>query len=87
MFNRLFDSFIVKFFLTPIRTIYVISDSQLDEIRRTQRQGELDNLEVSRKRLEETYEPRIKIIAQREQELQDKLSKLEPRGKGHRVEV
>ena len=61
-----------------MRTVYVVSDSQLEEIKLKQRQEELDNLEASRKRLEETYQSRIKIIDEREHELQEELKSLAP---------
>jgi len=61
-----------------MRTVYVVSDSQLEEIKLKQRQEELDNLEVSRKRLEATYQSRIKIIDEREHELQEELKALAP---------
>ena len=56
----------------------MVSDSQLEEIKRNQRQQELDDLEASRKRLEETYQSRIKIIDEREHELQEELKALAP---------
>jgi len=56
----------------------VVSDSQLEEIKRKQRQHELDDLEASRKRLEEIYRSRIKIIDEREHELQEELKALAP---------
>ena len=59
----------------------MVSDSQLEEIKRKQRQEELDNLETSRKRLEETYHSRIKIIDEREHELQEELKALAPTDK------
>ena len=61
-----------------MRTVYVISDIQLEELKRKQRQEELDNLEASRKKLEETYHSRIKIIDEREYELQEELKALAP---------
>ena len=61
-----------------MRTVYVVSDSQLEEIKLKQRQEELDNLEASRKKLEETYQSRIKIIDEREHELQKELKALAP---------
>ena len=78
MYTSLFDSFIADSFFSPMRTVYVVSDSQLEEIKRKQRQQELDNLESSRKRLEETYQSRIKIIDERENELQEELKALAP---------
>ena len=78
MYTSLFDSFVTDSFFSPMRTVYVVSDTQLEEIKRKQRQEELDNLEVSRKRLEETYHSRIKIIDEREHELQEELKALTP---------
>ncbi len=65
-------------FFAPTRTVYVVSDSQLKEIKRKQRQQELDNLEHSRKQLEKTYQSRIKILDEREHELQEELKALAP---------
>ncbi len=78
MYTSLFDTFFTDSFFSPARTVYVVSDSQLEEIKRNQRQQELDDLEASRKRLEETYQSRIKIIDEREHELQDELKALAP---------
>ena len=61
-----------------MRTVYVVSDSQLEEIKLKQRQEELDNLAASRKMLEENYQSRIKIIDEREHELQEELKSLAP---------
>ena len=63
----------------------MVSDSQLEEIKRNQRQQELDDLEASRKRLEETYQSRIKIIDEREHELQEELKALAPAEKKTRT--
>ena len=57
----------------------MVSDSQLEEIKLKQRQEELDNLEASRRRLEESYQSRIKIIDEREHELQEELKVLTPK--------
>ena len=78
MYASLFDTFVADSFLSPMRTVYVVSDSQLEDIKRNQRQQELDNLETSRKRLEENYQSRIKIIDEREHELQEELKTLAP---------
>lgn len=76
MYTSLFDSLFSDSFLTPTKTVYVVSDSQLDELKRKQHQLELDNLEASRKRLEDTYHSRIKILDEREHELQQELKAL-----------
>ncbi len=78
MYTSLLDNILADSFFSPMRTVYVVSDSQLEEIKRKQRQEELDNLEASRKRLEETYQSRIKIIHERENELKEELKSLAP---------
>ncbi len=78
MYTSLLDTLVAESFFSPMRSVYVVSDSQLEEIKRKQRQEELESLEVSRKRLEETYQSRIKIIDEREHELQEELKALAP---------
>ena len=78
MYSSLFGTVLADSFFSPMRTVYVVSDSQLEEIKIKQRQEELDNLEASRKRLEESYQSRIKIIDEREHELQEELKALAP---------
>tara|TARA_Y100001968_G_C19351752_1_gene715021 strand:- start:449 stop:697 length:249 start_codon:yes stop_codon:yes gene_type:complete len=81
MYTSLFENVFPDSVFSPRRTVYVISDSQLEEIKRKQRQDELDNLEASRKRLEETYQSRIKSIGEREHELQEEIKALTPTNK------
>ena len=45
---------------------------QEQEIKRTQRQQELDNIEATRKRFEESYQARVKALYERENELQER---------------
>ena len=59
MYTSLFDTFFSDSRIAPTRTVYVVSDSQLEELKRNQRQEELDNIEDSRKRLEESYQSRV----------------------------
>ena len=78
MYTSLLNTLAADSFFSPMRTVYVVSDSQLGEIKHKQRLEELDNLEASRKRLEENYQSRIKILDEREQELQEELKALAP---------
>ena len=78
MYISLLNNLAADSFFSPMRTVYVVSDSQLEEIKLKQRQEELDNLEVSRKRLEATYQSRIKILDERQHELQEELKALVP---------
>ena len=78
MYSSLFDTVFADSFFTPMRTVYVVSDSELEEIKRNQRQEELDNIEASRKRLEESYQSRVKVLDEREHELQEEIKALSP---------
>lgn len=78
MYTSLFDTFFSDSLIAPTRTVYVVSDSQLEELKRNQRQEELDNIEDSRKRLEESYQARIKVLDERQNELKEELKALTP---------
>ena len=78
MYSTLFDAVFTDSFFSPMRTVYVVSDSQLEEIKRKQHQEELDNIEASRKRLESNYQARVKVLADREIELKEELNALAP---------
>ena len=78
MYVSLFDAVFADSFFSPMRTVYVVSDSQLEEIKRNQREEELGNIETSRKRLEESYQARVKVLDEREYELQEEIKALAP---------
>ena len=78
MYSSLFDAVFADSFFSPMRTVYVVSDSQLEEIKRNQREEELENIETSRKRLEESYQARVKVLDERKQELQEEINALAP---------
>ena len=61
-YSALADSF---YYPTPARTIYVVSDSQLEEMKRKQNQEELDSVQSQ-----------IKILNEREGELKKELKAL-----------
>ena len=76
MYTSLFETFFSDSFIAPHRTVYLVSDSQLEEIKRKQRQDELDVIEDTRKRLEESYQSRIKVLDERQNELKEELKAL-----------
>ncbi len=78
MYFSLFDAVFADSFFSPMRTVYVVSDSQLEEIKRNQREEELETIEASRKRLEESYQARVKVLDEREHELQEEIKSLAP---------
>ena len=58
------------FFDTPAyRPVYVISDSEMKELQRTQNQDELEEIRHQKKRLEEAYKAQVKHLDEREKEL------------------
>ena len=78
MYSSLFDAVFSDSFFAPMRTVYVVSDSELEEIKRNQREEELESIETSRKRLEESYQARVKVLDKREHELQEEIKALAP---------
>ena len=78
MYTSLFDTFFSDSLIPPTRTVYVVSYRQLEELMRNKRQDELDNIEDSRKRLEESYQARIKVLDERQNEIKDELKALSP---------
>ena len=78
MYTSLFDTFFSDSLIAPARTVYVVSDSQLEELKRNQRQEELDNIEYSRKRPEESYQARIKVLNEYLKEIKQELKALSP---------
>ena len=78
MYSSLLDAVFSDSFLSPMRTVYVVSDSQLEELKRKEHQEELENIENSRKRLEESYQARVKVLEEREHELQEELKAIAP---------
>ena len=69
IFDRLFE--------TPsYRQIYVISDSEMKEIKKNQHQEELDEITKQRTRLEDAFKAQLKHIEEREKEIKKELKVL-----------
>ncbi len=67
------------FFDTPAyRPVYVISDSEMKELQRTQNQDELEEIRHQKKKLEEAYKAQVKHLDAREKELKTELKAIEP---------
>jgi len=66
MFDLLFDS-------PAYRPIYVISDSDMKELKRTQNQDELEEIRQQKKNLEEAFKAQVKHLESREKELKTEL--------------
>ena len=66
MFDLLFE--------TPsYRPVYVISDSEMKELKKNQRQEELDEITTQRKRLEDAFKTQLEHLNVREKEVKNEL--------------
>ena len=69
MFDLLFE--------TPsYRPVYVISDSEMKELKKNHRQEELDEITNQRKRLEDAFKSQLKHLEEREKEVKRELKLL-----------
>ena len=66
MFDLLFDA-------PSYRPVYVISDSEMKELKKTQTQDELNGIINQKKKLEEAYKAQLKHLEEREKELKKEL--------------
>ena len=69
MFDLLFE--------TPsYRPVYVISDSEMKELKKTQHQDELDEITTQKVRLEDAFKAQLKHLEDREKEVKKELKVL-----------
>ena len=74
MFDLLFDA-------PSYRPVYVISDSEMKELKKTQTQDELNGIINQKKKLEEAYKAQLKHLVEREKELKKELKAIGPSNK------
>ena len=58
------------------RPVYVISDSEMKELKKNQHQEELDEITTQRKRLEDAFKAQLKHLEEREKEVKNELKLL-----------
>ena len=69
MFDLLFE--------TPsYRPVYVISDSEMKELKKNQHQEELDEIKTQKVRLEDAFKAQLKHLQEREKEVKKELKVL-----------
>ena len=69
MFDLLFE--------TPsYRPVYVISDSEMKELKKNQHQEELDEIKTQKVRLEDAFKAQLKHLEEREKEIKRELKAL-----------
>ena len=69
MFDLLFDP-------PSYRQVYVISDSEMKELKKNQHQEELDEIKTQKVKLEDAFKAQIKHLEEREKEVQKELKVL-----------
>ena len=70
------------FFDTPAyRQVYVISDSEMRELHKTQQEEELNEIIHQKERLEKAYKAQMEHIHDREKDLRTKLKAFKPSNK------
>jgi len=74
MFDLLFDA-------PSYRPVYVISDSEMKELKKTQHQDELNEIINQKRNLEEAYKAQLKHLEEREKELKKELKAIGPSNK------
>ncbi len=78
MNHKLLESVFVDYFFCPMRTVYLVSNSQLEGIKQNQRKEELESIKDSLKRFEKYYQSQVKVLDEGKQELQEEFKALTP---------
>jgi len=60
------------------RNVYVISDSEMKELKRKTNEDELKEIIHQKKKLDEAYNAQVKHLEEREKELEAELKAIEP---------
>ena len=69
MFDLLFEA-------PSYRKVYVISDSEMKELKKNQHQEKLDEITTQKVRLEDAFKAQLKHLEEREKELKKELKVL-----------
>ena len=72
----MYSMFDLLFEIPSYRSVYVISDSEMKEIKKTQRQEELDEIKNQKVRLEDAFKAQLKHLEEREKEVKKELKVL-----------
>jgi len=72
----MYSMFDILFETTPYRQVYVISDSEMKELKKNQHQEELDEITNQRKKLENAFKAQLKHLEEREKEIKKELKVL-----------
>ncbi len=69
----MYSMFDILFETPSYRPVYVISDSEMKELKKKQHQQSLDEITNQRKKLEDAFKVQIKHLEEREKEIKKEL--------------
>ena len=72
----MYSMFDLLFEIPSYPSVYVISDSEMKELKKNQHQEELDEITNQRKRLEDAFNAQLKHLEEREKEVKTELKVL-----------
>ena len=72
----MYSMFDILFETPSYRPVYVISDSEMKELKKNQHQEELDEITKQKVRLEDAFKAQIKHLEEREKEVKKELKVL-----------
>ncbi len=74
--SLMYSMFDLLFEIPSYRQVYVISDSEMKELKKNQHQEELDEITTQKVRLEDAFKAQIKHLEDREKEVKKELKVL-----------
>ena len=72
----MYSMFDLLFEIPSYRPVYVISDSEMKELKKNQHQEELDEITTQKVRLEDAFKVQLKHLEKREKEVKKELKVL-----------
>ena len=74
--SLMYSMFDLLFEIPSYRPVYVISDSEMKELKKNQHQEELDEIKTQKARLEDAFKAQLKHLEEREKEVKKELKVL-----------
>jgi len=72
----MYSMFDLLFEIPSYRSIYIISDSEMKELKKNQHQEELDEITKQKVKLEDAFKAQLKHLEEREKEVKKELKVL-----------
>ena len=74
----MYSMFDILFETPSYQSVYVISDSEMKELKKNQHQEELDEITIQKVRLEDAFKAQLKHLEEREKEVKKNLKYSQP---------